>query len=283
MANDQKERGHKETKMSEPWKGVIQTPGESRTKKPRNMGITMVIDKGLGLRSLEDLIQVSGEYIDVIKLTFGTSALYDKNLLKKKNKMITSANIDVMPGGTFLEVAVWQGVLDKYLERAKDLEFSAIEVSDGTIEMDRATRKDVIKKSLKSGFKVITEVGKKDPKEVLPLRLTQQLIREDMENGAFKVIIEAREVGKGVGVFDSEGKIKMDEVENIVSGIEDANCLIWEAPLKNQQQDFILRFGPNVNLGNIPPEEVLALEALRQGFRGDTLKRAYLKRKRWQK
>jgi phosphosulfolactate synthase len=283
MAFDQKERGHKETKMSEPWKGVIQTPGESRTKKPRNMGITMVIDKGLGLRSLEDLIQVSGEYIDVIKLTFGTSALYDKNLLKKKNKMITSANIDVMPGGTFLEVAVWQSVLDKYLERAKDLEFSAIEVSDGTIEMDRATRKDVIKKSLKSGFKVITEVGKKDPKEVLPLRLTQQLIREDMENGAFKVIIEAREVGKGVGVFDSEGKIKMDEVENIVSGIEDANCLIWEAPLKNQQQDFILRFGPNVNLGNIPPEEVLALEALRQGFRGDTLKRAYLKRKRWQK
>jgi phosphosulfolactate synthase len=283
MAFDQKERGHKETKMSEPWKGVIQTPVESRTKKPRNMGITMVIDKGLGLRSLEDLIQVSGEYIDVIKLTFGTSALYDKNLLKKKNKMITSANIDVMPGGTFLEVAVWQGVLDRYLERAKNLEFSAIEVSDGTIEMDRATRKDVIKRSLKSGFKVITEVGKKDPKEAPPLRLTQQLIREDMENGAFKVIIEAREAGKGVGVFDSEGKIKMTEVENIVSGIEDANCLIWEAPLKNQQQDFILRFGPNVNLGNIPPEEVLALEALRQGFRGDTLKRAYLKRKRWQR
>jgi phosphosulfolactate synthase len=104
-----------------------------------------------------------------------------------------------------------------------------------------------------------------------------------MENGAFKVIIEAREAGKGVGVFDSEGKIKMIEVENIVSGIEDANWLIWEAPLKNQQQDFILRFRPNVNLGNIPPEEVLALEALRQGVRGDTLKRAYLKRKRWQR
>jgi phosphosulfolactate synthase len=270
-------------KMDEPWKGVIQTPGESRTKKPRNMGITMVIDKGLGFRSLEDLVQVSGQYIDVIKLTFGTSALYDKNFLKKKNKMITSANIDVMPGGTFLEVAVWQGVLDKYLERAKDLGFSAIEVSDGTIEMDMATRKDAIKKSLKSGFKVITEVGKKDPKEALPLRLVHQLIREDMENGAFKVIIEAREAGKGVGVFDSEGKIKMIEVENIVSGIEDANCLIWEAPLKNQQQDFILRFEPNVNLGNIPPEEVLALEALRQGVRGDTLKRAYLKKKRWQR
>ncbi len=272
-----------EKKMIKPWKGVIQAPGESRTTKPRKTGITMVIDKGLGLHSLEDLIEVSGEYIDVVKLTFGTSALYDKNLLMKKNKMITSAKIDVMPGGTFLEVAVWQGVSDKYLERAKELGFSAIEVSDGTIEMDRETRKDIIKKSLKNGFKVITEVGKKDPKEVLPLSLIQELIREDIESGAFKVIIEAREAGKGVGVFDIEGKIKMDEVQNIISGIEDCNCLIWEAPLKNQQQDFILRFGPNVNLGNIPPEEVLALEALRQGVRGDTLKRAYLERKTWRK
>jgi len=270
-------------KMSEPWKGVIQMPGEPRVLKPRAKGITMVIDKGLGLCALQDLIEVCGEYIDLIKLTFGTSALYDKNLLKKKNKMIASADIDVMPGGTFFEVAVWQGVWEKYLKRAKELGFSAIEISDGTIKLNRTTRKDVIKRSVEGGFKVITEVGKKDPKECLPLSLAQQLIQEDMENGAFKVIIEAREAGKGVGVFDMEGKIKMTEVENIVSGVEDANCLIWEAPLKNQQQDLILRFGPNVNLGNIPPEEALALEALRQGVRGDTLKRAYSKRKKWQK
>lgn len=267
--------------MNKAWEGIIQMPVGGRTTKPRERGVTMLIDKGLGLHRLEDLIQTSGEYIDVIKLTFGTSAFYERDFLKKKNEMITSSNIDVMPGGTFLEVAVWQGAVDNYLERAKELGFSTIEISDGTIEIERETRRDVIKKSLDKGFKVITEVGKKDPKEMLPVSLTHQLIGEDMENGAFKVIIEAREAGKGVGIFDQEGKIKSDEVDNIISGTEDINCLIWEAPLKNQQQALILRLGLNVNLGNIPADEILALEALRQGVRGDTLKRAYLERKEW--
>jgi phosphosulfolactate synthase len=266
--------------MSKAWEGVVRAPLEGRTKKPRLTGLTMVIDKGMGLHQLEDLIQVAGDYIDIIKLTFGTSAFYDKGLLKKKNEMITSSRIDVMPGGTFLEVAVWQDVFDEYLKRAKELGFSAIEISDGTIEMDRKTREKVIKKTIEKGFKVITEVGKKDPKEVLPVSLIHRLIEEDMANGAFKVIIEAREAGKGVGIFDTEGKIKSDEVDNIIAGVDDVDCLIWEAPLKNQQQALILRCGPKVNLGNIPPEEALALEALRQGVRGDTLKRAYLDRKK---
>lgn len=263
--------------MGKAWESVIKMPVEGRSVKPRKAGLTMVIDKGIGLHHLEDLIQVAGEYIDIIKLTFGTSAFYDEDLLKGKNEMITSSEIDAMPGGTFLEVAVWQGVIDEYLDKAKELGFSAIEVSDGTIEMDLETRKDVLKKSLNKGFRVITEIGKKDPKEVLPISLIHRLIKEDMENGAFKVIIEAREAGKGVGIFDQEGVIKEEEVDNIIAGIEDVNCLIWEAPLKNQQQALILRLGINVNLGNIPPDDVLALEALREGVRGDTLKRAYLK------
>lgn len=267
--------------MSKPWEGIIEIPVEGRTSKSRKSGVTMVIDKGMGVRRLEDLIEMSGEYIDVIKLTFGTSAFYDEALLKRKNRMITEANIDVMPGGTFLEVAVWQKVFDEYLDRTKDLGFSAIEVSDGTIEIDRKTRQDIIKKSWDKDFKVITEVGKKDPKEALPISLMHQLIREDMENGAFKVIIEAREAGKGVGIFDTEGKVRDEEIENIIAGVEDTNSLIWEAPLKNQQQALILRFGVNVNLGNIPADEILALEALRQGVRGDTLKKAYLERKDW--
>lgn len=267
--------------MSKPWEGIIKMPIEGRTSKPRQTGVAMVIDKGLGVRRLEDLIEMSGEYIDVIKLTFGTSAFYDEALLKRKNKMITEANIDVMPGGTFLEVAVWQKVFDEYLDRTKDLGFSAIEVSDGTIEIDGKTRQDIIKKSRDKNFKIITEVGKKDPKEALPISLMHQLIREDMENGAFKVIIEAREAGKGVGIFDTEGKVRDEEIENLIAGVEDTNCLIWEAPLKNQQQALILRFGVNVNLGNIPADEILALEALRQGVRGDTLKKAYLERKEW--
>jgi phosphosulfolactate synthase len=124
-------------------------------------------------------------------------------------------------------------------------------------------------------------VGKKDPKEVLPISLMHQLIEEDIQNGAFKVIIEAREAGKGVGVFDKDGKIKEEELDNISAGVEDLNHLMWEAPIKNQQQDLIIRWGPNVNLGNIPADEILALEALRQGVRGDTLKRAYLADKEW--
>jgi len=258
------------------WDGIIHMPVPGRSRKPRTSGLTMIIDKGIGLRLLADLLDIAGDVIDVIKLTFGTSAFYDRALLKKKNKLITSSGIEVMPGGTFLEVAVWQNVVPGYLKRAKTLGFSAVEVSDGTIAVDRPRRKDLIERSLDMGFKVITEVGKKNPRDALPMALIHQLIAEDMESGAFKVIIEAREAGKGVGIFDQEGRTRIAEVENVIAGAKDVNDLIWEAPLKNQQQDLILRFGPNVNLGNIPHEEILALEALRQGVRGDTLKKAYL-------
>ncbi|MDH7511623.1 MAG: phosphosulfolactate synthase [Clostridiales bacterium] len=262
------------------WNGAFRIPCLGRSKKPRRTGLTMVIDKGLGIYFLKDLIQTAGDYIDIIKLTFGTSAFYERRLLKEKNELIVSSGIEVMPGGTFLEVAVWQKSLDAYLEKARDLGFSAVEVSDGTIEIDRPARKAAIKKSLDMGFKVITEVGKKDPKEAPPAELIHELIREDLDSGAFKVIIESREAGKGVGIFDQEGKTKEDEIDRILAAGTAVDDLIWEAPLKNQQQDLILRFGLNVNLGNIPPEEVLALEALRQGLRGDTLKHAYSKASR---
>jgi len=262
--------------MTKAWEDVTDIPVKGRSSKPRTAGLTMVIDKGMGLNQIRDLIQTSGEFVDILKLTFGTSAFYEKEFLKEKMSILTSAYIDVMPGGTFLEVALWKGDEVKYLERAKELGFSAIEISDGTIELDPEARKKIINKALERGFKVITEVGKKDPKEILPIALVHKLIKEDLRNGAFKVIIEAREAGRGVGIFDSEGRIKQDEVDNIVAGVEDVNQLLWEAPIKNQQQELIIRFGPEVNLGNIPPDEVLALEALRQGFRGDTLKRAYL-------
>jgi phosphosulfolactate synthase len=235
----------------------------------------MVIDKGIGGHFLEDLIRTAGDFIDIIKLTFGTSAFYDRNELKRKNERIARAGIDVMPGGTFLEVSVWQKTLPAYLARARELGFTAIEISDGTIEMDRPTRAEAIRQALSRGFKVITEVGKKDPAEAPPIRTVHELMREDLGNGAFKVIIEAREAGRGVGIYDQEGKTRTEEIDRILEAGVDADEIIWEAPLKNQQQDLILRFGVNVNLGNVPPDEILALEALRQGLRGDTLKRAY--------
>jgi phosphosulfolactate synthase len=262
--------------MTKAWEGVTDMPVQGRSYKPRTTGLTMVIDKGIGMNQAKDLVQTSGEYIDIIKLTFGTSAFYDREFLMEKIQLLTIADIDVMPGGTFLEVALWKGAYEKYLERAKELGFSTIEISDGTIAIDLAKRKDLIRQALDMDFKVITEVGKKDPKEALPIALVHQLINEDLACGAFKVIIEAREAGKGVGIFDQTGKIKQDEVDNIIAGVEDVDLLIWEAPIKNQQQELIIQFENNVNLGNVPADEVLALEALRQGLRGDTLKRAYL-------
>jgi phosphosulfolactate synthase len=265
----------KEIEMSiKAWDGAFEIPCPGRSAKPRQAGLTMVIDKGLGDHSLKDLLSTADDYIDIIKLTFGTSAFYDRDALKKKNELISAAGTEVMPGGTFLEVAVWQKTVGPYLERAGQLGFTAIEVSDGTIEMDRSTRRDVIRRARDLGFKVVTEVGKKDPAETPPMEVIHELIREDLDNGAFKVIIEAREAGRGVGIFDREGKTKAGEIDRLMEGGYAVDKLIWEAPLKNQQQDLILRFGLNVNLGNIPPEEVLALEALRQGLRGDTLKRA---------
>jgi len=257
------------------WEGTFRIPCPGRSTKPRRSGLTMVIDKGIGGHLLEDLVRTAGDFIDIIKLTFGTSAFYDRAELRKKNELIAGAGIDVMPGGTFLEVSVWQKTLPAYLTRARELGFTAIEISDGTIEMDRSTRGEAIRRAFGQGFKVITEVGKKDPSEAPPLKTIHELIREDLENGAFKVIIEAREAGRGVGIFDKEGKTRAEEIERILGVGVDPDKLIWEAPLKNQQQDLILRFGVNVNLGNIPSDEVLALEALRQGLRGDTLKRAY--------
>ncbi len=197
--------------------------------------------------------------------------------------MVKDYDIWICPGGTFLEVSVWQGTYPKYLKRCKEIGFNAIEVSDGTIEIDMQTRAACIKRAVDMGFMVVSEVGKKDPDEKVAKAKLHEEIAADLRNGAFKVIVEAREAGKGVGIYDKEGRPKDDEVEAIIKGVDDITKLEWEAPIKNQQQFLILRFGPNVNLGNIPPEDILALEALLNGLRGDTLKRAWLANKDYKK
>lgn len=164
----------------------------------------------------------------------------------------------------------------EYLKRCKELGFNAIEISDGTIEFDLETRKGCVKRAVDMGFKVLTEVGKKDPNEKVAFA-------SDLESGAFAVIVEAREAGKGVGIYDASGKVKEDEIDKIIAGVDDLTKLEWEAPIKNQQQHLILRFGSNINLGNVPPEDILALEALRDGLRGDTLKKAWEANKEWKR
>jgi phosphosulfolactate synthase len=256
--------------------GVFEMPVPGRTVKPRKEGITMVIDKGLGLNSTRDLLDSAADVIDFIKLTFGTSAFLDLAYLAAKVEMVKDRDIWICPGGTFLEVSVWQGTYSKYLKRCKELGFNAIEFSDGTIEIDMKIRADCIKRAVDMGFKVVSEVGKKDPSEAIAIAKMHEEIAADLANGSFKVIVEAREAGKGVGIYDKDGKPKIDEVEAIIKGVKDVTQLEWEAPIKDQQQFLMLRFGPNVNLGNVPPEDILALEALRNGLRGDTLKRAFL-------
>ncbi|MGE5590158.1 MAG: phosphosulfolactate synthase [Bacillota bacterium] len=260
------------TEGNKAWLGVFNFPLPGRTKKPRERGITMVIDKGLGLTETRDLMALASDYIDFLKLTFGTSAFYSTQLLKEKVAMVRSYGVDIYPGGTFLEIAMLQGTLDQFLDRAKELGFTTIEVSDGTIPITIEERRDAILRAQDRGFNVISEVGKKDPTERVPQSQILELVAHDLECGVLKVIVEGRESGKGVVIYDKDGHVDENELEGLAHGVADTSKLIWEAPLKNQQQALILRLGSNVNLGNVHPDEILALEALRVGLRGDTLK-----------
>lgn len=258
------------------WKEVCPTPVSGRLEKPRDEGLTMVIDKGLGLLQTHDLLEVAGDYIDFIKLAFGTSAFYARDLLREKVRLAGEYGVHVYPGGTFLEVAFAQGCLKGFLRDAAAFGLPFIEVSDGTIPMSPKLRRRVIKEVQAAGFRVISEVGKKHPADRVPTSNIKDLIHQDLDQGVYKVIVEGRESGKGVVIFRDDGSIDEDELEQLISGLSSVDKLIFEAPLKHQQQDLILRFGPNVNLGNVHPDEILAVEALRVGLRGDTLRVALL-------
>lgn len=253
------------------WGIDIEFPLLNRRSKPRNVGLTMVLDKGLGVRETEELLDTAGNYIDFLKLSFGTSALYSPQVLHKKIDLVKSYGVDIYPGGTFLEVVLLQGKLDQFLKRAWELGFTCIEISDGTINLERTVRRDAIKKAVQLGFKVLTEVGKKDANAAfLPNEMVRQ-INEDLDNGAYRVIIEGRESGT-VGMYNSQGDPDQYVFETLLEGAPSPESIIWEAPLKKQQVHLIKSLGNNVNLGNILSADILALEALRNGLRGDTFK-----------
>lgn len=254
------------------WQDALPTfPLPGHCGKPRQHGCTMLLDKRLGLLETCDLLELACDYIDIIKLTFGTSALYPERILRDKIQLIRLYGIDVYPGGTLFEIACWQGRLGAFLERAAELGFTGVEISDGTIPLSTQERRQAVRQAKSMGFKVVTEVGKKNGAPISIMRM-QQIIADDLEQGADKVIIEGRESGRGVGVYDHVGGVKEREIEALMHGLPSLEpYLIWEAPLKHQQVSLIKRFGPNVNLGNVAPEESLALEALRCGLRCDTL------------
>lgn len=245
----------------------------TQDRKPApGTGITMMLDKGLGTRAVEDLLEISGRYIDLAKLGWGTSALHSKDIIMEKINLYKAYDVKPYPGGTLLEVAYIQDKMDQFLLEAQRLGFEAIEISDGTIELSIEDRVEIIGKVKDGGFKAITEVGKKDPKKDKEIELHRkvEMVNEDIDSGADWVLLEAREGGKGIGIYDEKGNVKEDEVQFFMDNTK-PEMIIWEAPQKNQQVYFILNLGPNVNLGNIAPEEIISLETMRRGLRGDTL------------
>lgn len=258
-----------------------------RSVPERESGLTMVIDNGLGLGASRDVVEVAGRWIDHWKLSFGTSALMPEEVLRKKLALISSAGILAFPGGTLFESAVLHGHGADYFEKAASLGFTAVEISEGTVILPTCRRLSSITAALRAGLTVITEVGKKDPLEQpSPRKLAEQALR-DLEGGARWVVVEGRESGRSVGVFNKAGRVNMKAVETIARHVGQAlDRLVWEAPIKSQQVTFIQRFGPNVSLGNIDPNRVLALEALRSGLRFETLQPVVRERQadpgRWQ-
>ena len=256
--------------MTEPGtNGFLDLP--SRSPKPRALGLTHVIDKGLNLRDIEGLFDTAGDYVDIVKLGWGTS--YVTRNLEKKIALYRSFDTPVVCGGTLFEAAVVRGKLDEFRRWLADNRLSHIEISDGTIELPRERKLELIAE-LAQDFVVMSEVGSKDSDVVFAPYQWVQWLKEDLDAGAWKVITEGREGGTA-GIFRSTGDMRTGLIDEIVHEIE-LSDIIFEAPTTHSQAWFVQKFGPDVNLGNIPPEEVIPLETLRLGLRADTFKEVLL-------
>jgi phosphosulfolactate synthase len=236
-----------------------------RTLKNREHGITMVMDKGLSIREAEDLISSSDSLVDLVKLGFG-SALITQNL-EKKLAVYREAGIPVYLGGTLLEAFIIRGQFKDYLKLIEKLKLTHAEVSDGSIILPHNEKCEFIRQLAKY-VTVISEVGSKEEGIIIRPNLWIDMMKSELEAGAWKVIAEARESGT-VGIYRPNGKAHVVLINKIISKV-DPESIIWETPQKSQQAYFINHFGCNVNLGNIAPNEVISLEALRLGLRSDT-------------
>jgi phosphosulfolactate synthase len=231
----------------------------------RDGGLTHVLDKGLGPRAWEDVLETSGEYIDIVKLGWGTA--YVTKGLERKLDVLKGKRVVI--GGTFFEVVYVKNAFDDYKRWLSALGLTHVEISDGTVEIPRERKLELIADFARD-FTVLSEVGSKDSEVVFAPYEWVQWIKEEKDAGAWKVITEAREGGTA-GIFRPDGDMRTGLIQEIEHSI-DFHDLVWEAPTKQSQAWFVKHFGPEVNLGNIPPEEVIPLETLRLGLRGDTLK-----------
>ena len=243
----------------------------AREGKPRERGLTHVMDKGLNLREIEGLFDTAGEYVDIVKLGWGTS--YVTNNLEKKIALYRSFSTPVVCGGTLFEAVYGKDKMDDFKRWLEHYRFSHVEISDGTLDIPREQKLELIADFARD-FVVLSEVGSKDSEVNIAPYLWVQWMREELDAGAWKVIAEGREAGTA-GIYRPTGELRtglVDEIEHSIS----FHDLIWETPTKSSQAWFVRHFGPEVNLGNIPPDEVIALETLRLGLRADTLKEVLL-------
>lgn len=235
-----------------------------REEKPRKNGVTMVMDKGISLRQAEDMME-SADYIDFVKLGFGTSII-SKNV-KEKVKLYQKNNIKVYVGGTLFEAFVIRNKFDEYLKFINSFGIDAAEVSDGSITIDHNIKCEYINKLAKN-FTVLSEVGSKEEGVIIHPARWIKMMQAELDAGSYKVIAEARESGT-VGIFHKNGSAHTLLINRIVNKIKLEN-IIWETPQKAQQVYFLKLFGCNVNVGNISVDDVISLETLRIGLRGDT-------------
>jgi phosphosulfolactate synthase len=249
--------------------GFLNLP--QRPGKPRSEGLTHVIDKGLNMRDVEGMFDTAGQYVDIVKLGWGTS--YVTNNLEKKIALYRYFETPIVCGGTLFEVVYARDRIDEFKSWLTEHRFSHVEISDGSLDIPRERKLELIEDFARD-FTVLSEVGSKDPDVVYAPYQWVGWIKEELEAGAVKVITEARESGTS-GVFRTDGEMRTGLIAEIAHEISTSD-LIFEAPTKSSQAWFVKNFGPNVNLGNIPPDEVIPLETLRLGLRGDTLKEILL-------
>ncbi len=238
-----------------------------RTDKPRESGITMVMDKGLSLRQTLDLVSVCGDYTDLVKLGFGTSLLTKD--LNKKLGLYNDAGIKTYFGGTLFEAFVVRNMFDDYCKLLDKYKIEYVEVSDGSLQMEQDVKCNYIKELAKN-FTVLSEVGSKEAGVIIHPNLWISMMNRELEAGAWKVIAESRESGT-VGIYRPNGNAHVTLINKILNKVP-KDSILWEAPKKSQQAWFISLLGANVNLGNIATDDVIPLETLRLGLRGDTFK-----------
>jgi len=236
-----------------------------RRKKPRSAGLTMVMDKGLSINETENFLSVAHPHVDIVKLGFGTSFVTPN--LKEKIEVYKKYDIPIYFGGTLFEAFLIRNQFDDYLSVCKEFGVSFIEVSDGSITIPHAEKCGYIEK-LTPHATILSEVGSKDAQHIIPPYKWIELMRAELEAGSSYVIAEAREAGN-VGIYRGSGEVREGLVNEILTQIP-GEKIIWEAPQKAQQLYFLELLGCNVNLGNIAPSEVIALETMRIGLRGDT-------------